>query len=591
MERPSAPAPQPSSRLAWALATGLAATCLSAGIPEPASNAHPRLVSLQATRCTSCHQKLVEGKRSSHSATADCENCHSVLIQDSGTLVGLKREGAALCLSCHEAFRAASDGSIKAPHAPVLESCTHCHDPHASDAAPLLVVPRGELCRGCHDLEGLQRSHDGQVSETTRCGTCHLAHGSATPKLLVGSRLHPPFEEKACEACHRSPRGGRVRLIARGEALCTSCHGDHVPPAGHQGSVHEPIRSSRTAPGCLSCHNPHLSPNERLLNKKVPELCRGCHPDVVRAATDKTGHPPAGEDCLSCHRPHLSNQPRLLAEQPPALCLTCHDVEPLKKAHLGADVAALACTQCHTPHGSGNAKLLARTVHPPALEDCGICHEGRFDKLIENGESALCLSCHDEIGKKAASAPFPHAALEVGRCADCHNPHASAQEHLVKGPGGGPCVTCHEDKAPLPGESGHGVINLLGCRACHEPHGADNEKLLRARGNALCLGCHDLGKLKAAQGASVVKLGGKFEVPVEAARRIRTVLLSPAQRGHPIPNHPVTGKATGKGHVQVTFDGELECLTCHDPHKGRSPKILRWQAASSTEACLHCHPK
>lgn len=569
--------------LVFATARGLAA-----------EKSHPRLVSVAATQCITCHKAVTEGKSFLHPPAADCATCHEVKVSEAGTRVALQQEGAALCLSCHDGLAAAAKGTLKASHPPVAEACVTCHNPHASNTERLLVSPIPELCTTCHDLASLQGSHGGQLGAQTDCRTCHVPHGSANPHMLAGSRLHPPFADGSCEACHLAPLGGRTRLRARGERLCAACHGDMAKPAAEGGGVHPALRGTRTSAGCLSCHNPHMSQSPRLLVKEGPALCAKCHDSVVKAATAKTGHPAASEDCLSCHQPHTSKLPRLLSDRPPALCLNCHDADGLKKPHLGAEVVSLDCVSCHTPHGAGNPKLLAKNVHPPVLEDCAICHEGSSKKLVENGESALCLMCHEDIGKLASSAKVPHPAMEVARCADCHNPHASPQERLVKAPGGGPCLVCHDDKAPGPGEFGHGAIALLGCRACHEPHGGQNPTLLRKTGSALCLGCHDPASQRVEKGASTIRLLDRFEVPAQRARDIATLRLSKdGERNHPVPGHRVIGRATAKELKQVatTFDGELGCLTCHDPHKGRARQLFRWNAASSAEACAHCHLK
>jgi predicted CXXCH cytochrome family protein len=90
----------------------------------------------------------------------------------------------------------------------------------------------------------------------------------------------------------------------------------------------------------------------------------------------------------------------------------------------------------------------------------------------------------------------------------------------------------------------------------------------------------------------MVSLAGRFEVPAVAARAIRTVLLSPdGSRGHPTPEHRVVAPAptpTSRP-SKSTFKGELSCLACHDPHKGKSARLLRWGAISSVDACLNCH--
>ena len=54
-----------------------------------------------------------------------------------------------------------------------------------------------------------------------------------------------------------------------------------------------------------------------------------------------------------------------------------------------------------------------------------------------------------------------------------------------------------------------------------------------------------------------------------------------------MPNHPVVGAASSDPHakrIETEFKGELSCLACHDPHKGRTRQILRWGVTSGAEA-------
>jgi predicted CXXCH cytochrome family protein len=564
-----------------------------------APRTHPRLVSAASTDCRSCHESLFEGKASVHPpAREDCTSCHDVQSSGAGTTITPAAEGKALCLACHDGLAAAAEGKLAAPHAPVTESCTSCHDPHASPLPRLLTARPGELCVTCHDAGGLQALHGGQLTASVNCVRCHSPHGSANRKMLVGGVVHAPFADKSCAACHRSPMGGRIRLTGRADALCASCHRDIPESAPTGGSWHLALRGSRTASGCLACHDPHVSLNRKLLVKTGTALCASCHFGHVQAAGAKGGHAPAAEDCLTCHRPHGAPRPSLLTETPQTLCLGCHDAADtgLRKAHLGARIDVLDCTSCHTPHGAGHPKALARYVHAPLVEGCDACHQGSASKLVEDGNPPLCLTCHEKVGQEAKTAKVPHAAMEAARCVDCHNPHASPQQRLVKQPGGAGCLVCHSDQAPDEGERGHGAISLVGCQACHEPHGGSRPKLLRADGNALCLGCHRTPTSRpAAEGAEgMVSLAGRFDVAAAAGRAIRTLLLSPdGTRGHPTPSHRVLGRATSPSSrpAKSVFTGELSCLACHDPHKGKSSRLLRWGAASSAEACLNCHRK
>ena len=96
--------------------------------------------------------------------------------------------------------------------------------------------------------------------------------------------------------------------------------------------------------------------------------------------------------------------------------------------------------------------------------------------------------------------------------------------------------------------------------------------------------------------------------------------LSPdGTEGHPLRSHRVSG--TPDEHelakAGVRFEGAMSCMTCHDPHKGRSRHLFRWAVAvwvlslgltacatrqendffpssvraGPSEACSHCHDR
>jgi len=578
-------------RFTTALVTGL----LIATATAAAAADHPTLVSVKDTDCTMCHEDLVDGKITVHAPVADdCTTCHEFTI-DGGTRVALVDDEPALCVMCHDGMSSAVDATLSTPHAPVTDSCLTCHDPHASGEPHLLLAPLTTTCTTCHDAAELGTLHGDQITEATNCAACHRPHGSDSPRMLSGKHQHRPFADGSCKGCHRQPFGDRIRLRARGERLCEACHGDMSRDAGEHGTVHAALRGEKGRAGCLACHDAHMSDQPKLLLAAGPDVCATCHEPLVHAANSDTGHAPAADDCLNCHRPHASEQARLLEAAPGELCRTCHDVEDeaLAGVHLGADLAGLECLSCHDAHGSGHPKLLARNLHAPLEGGCDTCHEGSADRLAEDGDSPLCLMCHDDIGEAAKTAAAPHAALELARCADCHNPHASAQRSLVKDPNGAVCTACHEEQAAGEGEVAHGVITAIGCEACHEPHGGSREKLLRADAEALCLACHDSARLPDQQADSVRWLD-HFDVPVELARAAATLRLTPdGERGHPVLEHRVLGEPTKveMKNTVSTFQGQLTCLTCHDPHKGRTRTILNWDAASTTEACNHCHEK
>ncbi|MBD3867892.1 MAG: cytochrome c3 family protein [Acidobacteria bacterium] len=561
------------------------------------TDSHPTLVQVTQEACTSCHEDLLLDQPVIHPPVADdCTSCHEVEKSESGTSITLMAPEPDLCIACHDGLEAAVSGDLATPHPAVMDSCLSCHNVHAGKHEKLLVEPKESLCTTCHDRAELQVIHKDQLHEAVDCTSCHLPHGGENPRMLAGKNAHVPFGEGSCNACHRKPFGPRVRLRAPGNRLCVSCHGEFEVPEG--GTEHAALDEVKRRAGCLQCHDPHMSNYASLTLREGPALCSACHGTVSESATGEGGHPPASEDCLNCHQPHVADQSKLLVAPREELCQACHDIddEDLRTRHLGANLAGLDCTTCHTPHGSESGALLAKTIHPPILDGCDTCHEDNSMHLMDNGESSLCLMCHDDIGETAEAATVPHPAMEMIRCADCHNPHASAQEKLVKAPGNGVCVACHDDKAPAGDEVAHRVIDEWGCQTCHLPHGGENRAMLRAEGDQLCRSCHDRTYVRSFQSEGIVTLLDRFQVSIERAYQMATLQLKrDGTFGHPEVTHRTAGKPSeeqfNKKGFNTIFQGELSCLTCHDPHKGRSSKLFRWNATTVSQACNQCHPR
>lgn len=107
-------------------------------------------------------------------------------------------------------------------------------------------------------------------------------------------------------------------------------------------------------------------------------------------------------------------------------------------------------------------------------------------------EPKLCYSCHTDV-KAAFAQPFHHKVNEgLLVCSDCHNPHGTFQDKLLKtnADQNAICTKCHaETLGPFVYE--HPPLKVEGCTSCHLPHGSPNPRLLsRSNVNSLCLQCH-----------------------------------------------------------------------------------------------------
>lgn len=184
-----------------------------------------------AADCLSCHtrsDKLMHWESGAHARSQiGCSSCHNP--HDSGLATEFRTVGArrldavsAACTTCHQEELA----KFSLPsHHPVREgglSCVSCHDPHGADQVTRLS--KTDTCLTCHaNHRGPMVFEHAPVAED--CSTCHVPHGSATPKLL---ELPQPA---LCLQCHsladnRHGLGAVAGARVSGAALrnCTGCH-------------------------------------------------------------------------------------------------------------------------------------------------------------------------------------------------------------------------------------------------------------------------------------------------------------------------------------------------------------------------------
>lgn len=207
-----------------------------------------------------------------------------------------------------------------------------------TDMAPEVVE---SACLRCHE-RGLRLFWRGSVHESRglSCVTCHESHPKA-PAAVAAARFTEPLS------------GNRLFVKNTQMEVCFNCH--PMRRAQLQRSSHMPLREGRVT--CTNCHNPHGTPNPKLLiEASVNESCYKCHAE--RRGPFLWEHPPVMENCLNCHEPHGSSRPQLLKISPPRLCQQCH----IESRHPTTPQLATArfvfnrgCTNCHSQiHGSNH---------------------------------------------------------------------------------------------------------------------------------------------------------------------------------------------------------------------------------------------
>jgi DmsE family decaheme c-type cytochrome len=146
-----------------------------------------------AETCYGCHQTIrAQSLRTSHHPVREglmtCGSCHNP--HDGSKPKMIKAEWTnELCLQCHTEKR----GPFFWEHAPVRESCTHCHTPHGSNHDKLLVSQQPWLCQRCH-------------LNTRHPGTYYSGINAAGELLTASNRA----VEHACKNCHQNVHGGNA---------------------------------------------------------------------------------------------------------------------------------------------------------------------------------------------------------------------------------------------------------------------------------------------------------------------------------------------------------------------------------------------
>ncbi len=245
------------------------------------------------------------------------------------------------CLGCHEdydkglastAHRLAS--TIEKPA--IIVECVSCHsgaeshfdepdrgtigNPAVMDAAAV-----EELCTTCHEshLQAQTVGFDPHVGQDLSCTSCHSVHGT-NDKLLIDAA------GSFCGSCHVAVvndfrRRSNHPLVGQNVG-CIDCHGftqGSGPDYGHGEGIN-----------CSRCHPQQAGPflfEHEAVNSFTPE----------------------GGGCVACHSPHGSSNERLLTQPDDRLCLQCHMAPPGHATAHGGNLAVFACMACHSEiHGS-----------------------------------------------------------------------------------------------------------------------------------------------------------------------------------------------------------------------------------------------
>jgi DmsE family decaheme c-type cytochrome len=184
-------------------------------------------------------------------------------------------------------------------------------------------------------------------------------------------------------------------------------------------------------------------------------------------------------------------------------------------------------------------------------------------------------------GYARAQAAPQAAAWSVADCQSCHDQATGpAFARSAHGKQDQSCATCHQNvgehaKAQMAGETGGPVPTLKTlkarevnevCLKCHEKNNQANYVgSMHDRRNVACTQCHGVHTYKSDKAQLKTKTDPETCFTCHQAMRAKSMRTS---------HHPVR-------------EGKMGCASCHNPHDGSRPKMLK--ADSVNELCYTCH--
>lgn len=286
--------------------------------------------------------------------------------------------------------------------------------------------------------------------------------------LLLSTTLQaePKVQNETCLECHDEMSETLLstphQLQTQAEIFCVSCH------AG--GEIHAEDPSADNI----------VNPKE-VLGFEALKACKSCH--TPHAELDDLGfdmHQSQGLNCASCHKVHGGNK-SLLLDDNASFCITCH-----------SDIKQEFSRRSNHPVRQGTITCLS-------------CHQ--FSRETNNDLSydmqRACQDCHPEQGGPFLYEHEPSTAYTVGGtgCIECHNPHGSENNYLLKQSSDNLCKSCHFEPMHETAHPNRGYSDE-NCVVCHtQQHGSFTSNLFldpnmnaKFTDNCYQSGCHTLVK-------------------------------------------------------------------------------------------------
>jgi DmsE family decaheme c-type cytochrome len=244
-------------------------------------------------------------------------------------------------------------------------------------------------------------------------------------------------------------------------------------PAAAAPEQESPPYSEEGADSCLKCHD------EDDTSVPVLSIFKTKHGVQADART-----PFAQLQCESCHGPGGEHAKRIRRDEtrPPIGNFGKHATAPVEEQNG-------VCLDCHANHDLGHWPGSPHQRHDVPCAGCHSIHAVRDPALVPDLQPEVCLNCHKQQRAeihKASTHPIRYGQMA---CTDCHAPHGSTAEALLKRATlNQTCYDCHAEKrGPFLWEHAPASED---CSLCHRSHGSNHPDLLTRRPPLLCQQCH-----------------------------------------------------------------------------------------------------
>jgi predicted CXXCH cytochrome family protein len=177
-------------------------------------------------------------------------------------IAGATVVGSEACVKCHSNI---TSGFHDATHAQLVQK----------DAAGVSKSVSCESCHGPASLHVKAGTRETIINPKLAPDTCMQCHVNTRAEFNL-PHTHPVMAgQVGCAQCHNPHEGdalavgGTKSLIATSNAICAKCHPAQSGPFTFE---HEAVRE-----GCVTCHSPHGSVNDKMLKARSNALCYQCH--------------------------------------------------------------------------------------------------------------------------------------------------------------------------------------------------------------------------------------------------------------------------------------------------------------------------